>query len=369
MSSVTVDVLVKFHVSLNVSNLARSIEFYRVLLDREPATRKNDYAKFEIEEPPLILSLAPVPARGGGNLNHVGLRLRNSEELAQVQARLESAAITTTREEGVECCYSKQTKFWVHDPDGALWEIYVLHDEADDEGHDHPAPPAKSAEDVVSAAEGGRPEVVWEHRITEPVPARIPHEDNSVDRVLLRGSANLPPETFDLRALFGEVLRVLRPGGEVRLHGLGGDKPVQRPLAGLPGPAASVKHALTEGAQAQALVAAGFVDVRFEKLSAKPYFVVDGVQLREVLLAGRKPGFRSRQAAHQAIYLGPLAEVKDDFGNVFKRGERALLNIHDWQALANGVVAGQFLLLPPEEANPKGSCCGGAASHKQNEAT
>jgi catechol 2,3-dioxygenase-like lactoylglutathione lyase family enzyme len=361
MSTLTVDALVKFHVSLNVSNLARSIEFYRALFGFEPAKRKNDYAKFEIEEPPLILSLVPVPARGGGNLNHVGLRVRDSGELAQIQARLESAGIPTTREEGVECCYSKQTKFWAHDPDGALWELYVLHDDADDDdaGHDHPAAPVQSTEDMVSTAATGRTEVVWEHRITEAVPARIPLEDNSANRVLLRGSANLPPESCDLPALLGEAFRVLRPGGEVRLHGLGGDKPVQGTLASLPGPAASVRHALTEGEQARSLVAAGFVEVRFEKLSVKPYFVVDGVQLREVLLAGRKPGFRPRPAAHPAIYLGPLAEVKDDFGNVFKRGERTLLNIHDWQALANGVAAGQFLLLPPEEADPRGSCCAG----------
>jgi catechol 2,3-dioxygenase-like lactoylglutathione lyase family enzyme len=359
MSALAVDTVVKFHVSLNVSNLARSIDFYRALFDREPATRKNDYAKFEVDEPPLILSLAPVPARGGGNLNHVGLRLRDSVELAQIQARLESAGIPTTREEGVECCYSKQTKFWAHDPDGALWELYVLHDDADEEDHDHdhPAAPVKTITDASATTAAERPEVVWEHRITEPVPARIPHDDNSTDRVLLRGSANLPPEAADLPALLRESFRVLRPGGEVRLHGLGGDKPVQGSLPGLPGPAASVKHALTEGAQARALVDAGFVDVRFEKLSAKPYFVVDGVQLREVLLAGRKPGFRPRQAAHQAIYLGPLAEARDDFGNVFKRGDRVLLNIQDWQALGNSSVAAQFLLLPPEEANPKGSCC------------
>ncbi len=359
MSDVTIDVPVKFHASLNVSNLDRSIDFYRVLFDREPAKRKNDYAKFELEEPPLILSLVPVPSQGGGNLNHVGLRVRNSGELAQIQARLESAGIPTTREEGVECCYSKQTKFWTHDPDGALWELYVLHDDAedDDQDHDHPAAPAKSAEGVVSSAEAGRPELLWEHRITEPVPARFPLDDNSTDRVLLRGSANLPPESCDLSGLLHEAVRVLRPGGEVSLHGLGGDKPVQHPLTGLPGPAASVRHALTEGDQARALIAAGFVDVRFEKLSVKPYFVVQGVQLREVLLVGRKPGFRPREAAHQAIYLGPLAEVMDDFGNVFKRGERVPLNLHDWQSLANGLATGQFLLLPPDEANPRGSCC------------
>jgi catechol 2,3-dioxygenase-like lactoylglutathione lyase family enzyme len=354
-----VDTLVKFHVSLNVSNLARSIDFYRALFDRDPATRKNDYAKFEIEEPPLILSLVPVPARGGGNLNHVGLRVRTSEELSQIQARLESAGISTTREEGVECCYSKQTKFWAHDPDAVLWELYILHDDAedDDHNHDHPAAHGEPSPDTSSTADTGRPEVIWEHRITEPVPARIPHDDNSTDRVLLRGSANLLPETCDLAALLREAFRVLRPGGEVRLHGLGADKPVQQPLTGLPGPAASVKHALTEVEQTQVLIDAGFIDVRFEKLSAKPYFVVDGVQLREVLLAGRKPGFRPRQAAHQAIYLGPLAEVKDDLGNVFRRGQRTLLNIHDWQALANGPVAEQFLLLPPDEPNPRGSCC------------
>lgn len=364
MTAATVDSLVKFHVSLNVSNLGRSIDFYRVLLDREPATRKQDYAKFEVDEPPLILSLVPVPARGGGNLNHVGLRVRNSEELVQIQSRLESAGIPTTREEGVECCYSKQTKFWAHDPDGALWELYILHDEADehDHNHDHAHPsamPVRTEEDANSDAKAGRPDVIWEHRITEPVPTRIPHDDNSADQVLLRGSANLRPETYDLSALLREALRVLRPGGEVRLHGLGGDKPLQGPLTSLPGPAASVKHALTEVEQAQALAAIGFVDVRFEKLGAKPCFVVDGVQLRELLLAGRKPGFRPRQASHQAIYLGPLAEVRDDFGNVFRRGERVLLNIHDWQGLSNSLVAPQFLLLAPDAANLRGACCDG----------
>src|SRR5262245_29415956 len=96
--------LLKFHASFNVSQLERSITFYRVFLNVEPAKVREDYAKFELAEPPVVLSL--IPGRPGGNINHVGLRVRNTEELVEVQRRLETAGIVTQREEGVECCYA-----------------------------------------------------------------------------------------------------------------------------------------------------------------------------------------------------------------------------------------------------------------------
>src|SRR5882757_338103 len=65
--------LCKFHASLNVADLDRSIAFYRVLLGTEPAKVRADYAKFELAEPPLVLSLIPGRPGTGGNLNHVGL--------------------------------------------------------------------------------------------------------------------------------------------------------------------------------------------------------------------------------------------------------------------------------------------------------
>ena len=71
--------------------------------------------------------------------------------------------------------------------------------------------------------------------------------------------------------------------------------------------------------------------------------------LREILVTGRKPGHRPRTAAHIAIYLGPLAQITDDFGNVFPRGQRVVVNVHDWQALQNGPAAGSFLLLAPQK--------------------
>ena len=65
----------RFHLSLNVNNLDRSVAFYKVLFGREPAKLRGDYAKFEVDDPPLVLSLEPTPRPVGSPLNHVGLRL------------------------------------------------------------------------------------------------------------------------------------------------------------------------------------------------------------------------------------------------------------------------------------------------------
>src|SRR5262245_21338840 len=97
----------KVHLSLNVSDLARSIAFYRILLGAGPAKVKRDYAKFDLADPPLILSLMPGRAAPGGPLNHAGLRVRSVEELVDVQRRLESAGMPTRREDGVACCHSR----------------------------------------------------------------------------------------------------------------------------------------------------------------------------------------------------------------------------------------------------------------------
>jgi hypothetical protein len=72
-----------------------------------------------------------------GPLNHLGFRVGNAEQLVEIQRRLEKAGFRTGRQDGVECCYAKQTKFWVADPDGVLWEIYVLQGDIDHKGSSH----------------------------------------------------------------------------------------------------------------------------------------------------------------------------------------------------------------------------------------
>src|SRR5262245_16557594 len=183
MTTLAVEKSMRFHLSLNVGDLERAVAFYRVLFDREPAKCYADYAKFELDDPPLVLSLEPMARPAGGPLNHLGFRMADSAALVVVQRRLEEAGIACRRQEGVECCYARQTKFWVADPDQTLWEIYTLDEDIDHRG------PGQTLAEMLPAAEGAE---VWEHLLIDPVPDAIPKAAGSVDEIRLRGSFNVP---------------------------------------------------------------------------------------------------------------------------------------------------------------------------------
>src|SRR5262245_42831288 len=156
----------QFHVTLCVADLTKSIHFYECLLGRQPTFSHGKYARFEVESPALVLVLYAGARPAGGALNHVGLRLTSSAELVDLQRRLESAGISTQRQEGVECCYAKQTKFWVTDPDGMLWELYVLEEDIAHSGFDDAPQPKQAPADSVAKS-------IWLHRLTDPLPNRI----------------------------------------------------------------------------------------------------------------------------------------------------------------------------------------------------
>lgn len=296
--------VVKFHLSLNSSHLAKSIAFYRILFGVEPAKVRADYAKFEVAEPPLIMSLVPIAPTVGGTLNHVGLRVTDSATLVEMQARLEQAGYATQREEGVECCYSKQTKFWVADPDRTLWELYVLHGDADESEHSASAEHGVAGSStlrteglklpVLNAAAGSSPNkpaerVVWAHMLTQPIPDRIDHGDGTVDEVQLLGTLNMAAERSRLATFLTEARRVLRPGGSIYLHVLTSNAAtVERPS--LPGPAALVERVLPIGEVVGLLSEAGFASLQIGKHGEKPCFTVGAAELRETKVTGSTSG-------------------------------------------------------------------------------
>jgi catechol 2,3-dioxygenase-like lactoylglutathione lyase family enzyme len=289
IQTLTVAPSVRFHLSLNVSDLRRSVGFYQILFGKDPAKLRSDYAKFELDDPPLVLSLEPTPRAVGGPLNHLGFRMPDSAALVAMQERLERAGVRSQREEGVECCYARQTKFWVTDPDQTLWEIYTLEEDLDHRGKgqtlDEMLPQTSSP---IGSSDAGAP-VVWEHRLNEPIPTKLSLADSSANEVRLRGTFNLMLSQEVQRNLVNEAARVLRPGGRLFVHVLVADQPLSEPPQ-LPGPAALVQHVPLEKEPPALLEAAGFQEVRLLKFDPKPCFVRGKVSMREMQLEGRKAG-------------------------------------------------------------------------------
>ena len=56
----------------------------------------------------------------------MGLRMETTEEIKVIKKRLEDAGYETLDEANTTCCYALQDKFWVSDPSGYRWEVYIL---------------------------------------------------------------------------------------------------------------------------------------------------------------------------------------------------------------------------------------------------
>lgn len=113
----------RVQLALNVSNVDEAVEFYSKLFGTEPAKRKPGYANFAIADPPLKLVL--IEGAGGGSLNHLGIEVEAGADVEAAEARLSSDGLETTGVDDTICCYAAKTETWVHDPDGAKWEVYV----------------------------------------------------------------------------------------------------------------------------------------------------------------------------------------------------------------------------------------------------
>ena len=347
-TSVSTDVgPVRFHLSLNVSNLAAAIDFYRVLFNRPPAKQHDDYAKFDLDHPPVVFSLVPRSPGQGGSLSHLGLRVADPAILDVYWSRLEAAGICTSNQEGTVCGYARQDKLWLRDPDGNFWEIYHIEEDI----------PPDSVRQSLSGTEARIPEPefpkVWEHYITGPFPERIPCEDQTLDEVLLTGTFNADISDELLAGILRESFRVLKPHGKVTTHGLMGTKTVQNKTPGLPGLAALVQRIPGHQDVLERLKTAGFAKLEIVKFTDKAWFEFDGVPLREVKIAGYRPLIESEITTRTALYRGPFARLVTDDGNCFARGKRISVSDTAWKMLRQGSSADSFVFF---ETGTNSSC-------------
>jgi catechol 2,3-dioxygenase-like lactoylglutathione lyase family enzyme len=135
-----------FHVSLHVADIPSAVESYRKILGIEPAKVRPEYAKFELADPPVILSLN----LGGepGSVAHLGVRYPGTGDVMTELARVRTHALDVLEQKDATCCYATADKFWVRDADGMRWEMYAVTGDA--EVYVEPAPPK-----ALSAASSG----------------------------------------------------------------------------------------------------------------------------------------------------------------------------------------------------------------------
>jgi catechol 2,3-dioxygenase-like lactoylglutathione lyase family enzyme len=117
----------KVHVALNVRDVNRSAEFYRAMFGLEPVKLKAGYAKFDVTEPALNLTLNQAgQLTDRGALNHLGVEVGSTAEVLAARERLQKAGLVTFDEMNVNCCFALQDKTCITDPDGNRWEVFTV---------------------------------------------------------------------------------------------------------------------------------------------------------------------------------------------------------------------------------------------------
>ena len=118
----------RLHVHVGVNDLDQSIGFYSTLFASPPTVRKEDYAKWMLDDPRVNFAISSGNAHKG--VEHLGIQVEDSAELADVYARLRSGDRPVLEEGNTTCCYAKSEKSWVSDPDGVVWEAFLTNGES-----------------------------------------------------------------------------------------------------------------------------------------------------------------------------------------------------------------------------------------------
>ncbi|MFN2569814.1 MAG: ArsI/CadI family heavy metal resistance metalloenzyme [Candidatus Dormibacteria bacterium] len=127
----------RVQLAINVTDLEAAVSFYSRLFSSPPAKQRPGYANFAIADPPLKLVLIEQEGEpGGGTLNHLGVEVESAAEVSAATRRLAADGLAIATENDVTCCYARQDKVWVDDPDGAPWEIYTVLGDAPAAGAD-----------------------------------------------------------------------------------------------------------------------------------------------------------------------------------------------------------------------------------------
>ncbi len=112
----------RLHVHVAVRDLAQSLRFYSALFAAEPVVVRDDYAKWQLDDPRVNFAISTRGKRPG--LDHLGIQAEDEAELEELHTRLAQADVSVTAQSGAACCYARSDKYWTIDPQGIAWESF-----------------------------------------------------------------------------------------------------------------------------------------------------------------------------------------------------------------------------------------------------
>ena len=216
--------------------------------------------------------------------------------------------------------------------------------------------PVRSADDLAELQQ-------WQHRQRQDQPLV---SDNSVDLVVSNCVLNLVSDE-EKQQMVKEIFRVLKPGGRVAISDIISDEVVPPHLkqnselwSGC------ISGAFQEQKFISAFIDAGFLAVAYDKWDAQPWQVVDGIEFRSVTLTAVKgEASPCLDYGHAVIYKGPHAEVRDDEGHVFPRGERMAVCERTFKFLTgNSVYGDDFIGIEPVQRGEAKTFCAPSGTHR-----
>lgn len=135
----------RLHVNVSVNDLEASVRFYSTLFAAQPTVRKDDYAKWMLEDPRVNFAISTCACSSQPGIAHLGIQVDDQQELAEVYERLQQAGGPTLDEGETTCCYARSTKQWIEDPQGVEWETFLTHGHSSVYGHERPGTTSAAA--------------------------------------------------------------------------------------------------------------------------------------------------------------------------------------------------------------------------------
>lgn len=120
----------RLHVNIKVADLDKSVAFYQALFAAEPTVKKEDYAKWMLDDPRVNFAIT-LAGEGNTGIEHLGIQAESQDELQELYQRVDQAEGKLRSEGETVCCYAKSTKGWVKDPAQVEWEMFYTFGESE----------------------------------------------------------------------------------------------------------------------------------------------------------------------------------------------------------------------------------------------